>query len=216
MGLYDDYYRTRFAPDARRAVLWATLTRYFQRWIPADADVLELGAGYCEFINRVRARSRTALDLNEEVRVHAGPDVRTHVGSCADLSFLADGSVDVVLASNLFEHLGKADFITALEEVRRVLRAGGRLIVMQPNFATAWRNYFDDYTHMADNILTHVSLCDHLQAAGFTVRDCQPRFMPFSIKSRLPVSGWLIRLYLALPWRPFAGQMLVVAEAAPR
>jgi hypothetical protein len=26
------------------------------------------------------------------------------------------------------------------------------------------------------------------------------------------VAEWLIRLYLALPWRPLAGQFLVVAE----
>ena len=36
--------------------------------------------------------------------------------------------------------------------------------------------------------------------------------MPFSMKSRLPVAEWLVRLYLALPFRPLAGQFLVIAE----
>jgi hypothetical protein len=41
----------------------------------------------------------------------------------------------------------------------------------------------------------------------------EPRFLPFSMKSRLPKVGWLVSLYLALPWRPLAGQFLLVAEA---
>jgi hypothetical protein len=29
---------------------------------------------------------------------------------------------------------------------------------------------------------------------------------------RIPVAGWLVRLYLALPLRPMAGQFLAVAR----
>jgi hypothetical protein len=32
------------------------------------------------------------------------------------------------------------------------------------------------------------------------------------MKSRLPTAEWLVRLYLALPVRPLAGQFLLVAE----
>lgn len=214
MSSCEQYYQTRFAPDPKRAVLWQTLAQYFQKWIPPDADILELGAGYCDFINRVRARSKTAVDFNPEIHRHAAEGVRVHVGNCIELSFLDDGCMDVVFASNIFEHLTKPQFVQCLAEVGRVLREGGRLIIVQPNFATAWKHYFDDYTHTADNILTHVSLCDHLKASGFTVVRCEPRFLPLSIKSRLPVHPFLIRLYLALPWRPLAGQMLVIAERA--
>ena len=41
-----------------------------------------------------------------------------------------------------------------------------------------------------------------------------PRFLPFSLKSRLPKSPYLVRLYLRLPLRPLAKQMLVVARPA--
>ena len=47
----DDYYATRFRPDPRRARLWAHLTRYLSRYVPPGGTVLELGAGYCYFIN---------------------------------------------------------------------------------------------------------------------------------------------------------------------
>ena len=39
------------------------LCSFFSRWIPADATVLDLGCGYCEFINAVRARKKYAMDV---------------------------------------------------------------------------------------------------------------------------------------------------------
>jgi SAM-dependent methyltransferase len=50
---------------------------------------------------------------------------------------LADGCADVVIMSELIEHLVDTD--TAVEEVRRVLRPGGVLLLSTPNLA-AWFN----------------------------------------------------------------------------
>ena len=58
-----------------------------------------------------------------------------------------------------------------------------------------------------------------LTLAGFTAERVVPRFLPYTVRgSRLPVTGPLVRLYLALPlaWRVLGGQMLVVAVKAPR
>ena len=59
-----------------------------------------------------------------------------------------------------------------------------------------------------------MSLCDFLDAHGFDVIECQPRFLPLTVKSRLPVSPALIRLYLSSPWKPLGKQMLL--RARPR
>jgi len=50
---------------------------------------------------------------------------------------VADGAADVVIMSELIEHLVDPD--GALEEVRRVLRPGGTLLLSTPNLA-AWYN----------------------------------------------------------------------------
>jgi SAM-dependent methyltransferase len=50
---------------------------------------------------------------------------------------VADGAADVVIMSELIEHLVDPD--GALEEVRRVLRPGGALLLSTPNLA-AWYN----------------------------------------------------------------------------
>jgi SAM-dependent methyltransferase len=115
-----------------------------------------------------------------------------------------------VFASNFFEHFTLEQGAEILAEVRRVLRPGGRFIAVQPNFRLEPRRYFDDYTHRT--AYTDQGFADFLRASGFRVTHEEPRFTPFSMKSRLPVSETLVRLYLALPWRPLAGQFLVVAE----
>jgi hypothetical protein len=207
----DGYRRTRFRPDESRETLWATLCgSYFQRLIQPDFHVLELGAGYANFINNIRGRARTAVDLWPGLPEHVQSGVTPHVGTVTDLGFLPEASVDFVFASNLFEHLTQAQFADVLAQLRQKAKRGATLNIVQPNYRRAYREYFDDYTHLT--VYSDVSLCDFLEAHGWRVIHCVPGFLPFSLKSSLPVWPWLIRLYLRLPWRPLAKQMFVRAQ----
>jgi SAM-dependent methyltransferase len=206
----EEYFASRLPEDTSRERLWQILCEYLQKDVPANGAVLELGGGYCYFINHIRAAKKHVVDLYEDIREHAAPGVMTHVQSCTSLPGFLSGSLDTVFASNLFEHLTREELLQTLAEVRRVLRPGGRLLIVQPNFKYSYREYFDDYTHV--QMLTHVSLADLLKVAGFEVERVVPRFLPFSVKGRGPKWPWLLRVYLALPWRPFAGQMYLVAR----
>ena len=206
------YHQTRFTFDQRRETVWQILCQaYFNDLIDPDSHVLELGAGYGHFINNIRCKEKTAIDLWEGMTDYLGPEVSAHIGSVTNLNFLRDDSVDFVLASNLFEHLTQPQFAETLTEVNRVLRPGGSLNILQPNYRLAYREYFDDYTHCS--IYSDVSLCDFLETNGFSIVQCVPGFLPFSIKqSKGPIRPWLIKLYLASPWKPLARQMLVRAQ----
>jgi len=207
----DEYFRTRFAPDARRDRVWQVLTPYLARYVPADAAVLELGAGFCGFINRVPARRRVAVDLAEAVTQYAASGVEA-VRSDA-LEFLTrtpPGTFDFIFASNFLEHFEWAVLAQMLPLIVRALRPRGRLALVQPNFRLAPGRYFDDYTHRT--IFTDVSLTDWLQTAPLRILRCEPRFLPLTVKSRLGGLSFLMPIYLRLPWRPFAGQMFVLAE----
>lgn len=205
------YFQSRFSYDRDRDFVWQEVCRYLQpRFVPANAAILEIGAGYCHFINHIRGRERHALDLSPDLPQHAGPGVVAHIQSCASLTGLADSSFDVVFASNLLEHLTREQLASTFSEIRRVLRNTGRLLIIQPNFKYCAREYFDDYTHL--QVFTHVSLTDRLKAGGFRIDHVAPRFLPFSMKSRLPRSRPLVWLYLRLPLKPFGAQMLVVAR----
>ena len=207
---HQHYFQTRFVHDPRRETLWRTLYRHhFSRLISPEDCVLELGAGYGHFINQVRAKKRIALDLWDEFPAYVQPEVECHVGKVTDLSFLERGSVNFAFASNLFEHISQEDFAAVLAQLGKALADGGTLNILQPNYYYAYREYFDDYTHRS--VYTHTSICDFLQANGYRVVECRPRFLPLTVKSRLPVSAALIRLYLALPWKPMGKQMFIRA-----
>jgi len=214
----DAYFRTRFEFDARRDLVWSEVCRHLQRnYIPTDARILDVGAGYCNFINNVTGAERYAVDLFTEMPEYADPEVITHVGDCTDMSFFDDDSFDVAFTSNLFEHLTREQLIPTLTEIHRVVRTGGTLIVMQPNFRFCYNTYFDDYTHL--QIFTDRSLLDLLEVFGFKVRVSKPKFLPVNMKStlrlRLPMLRHLVRMYLGSPFKPMAGQMLFVCENTP-
>jgi SAM-dependent methyltransferase len=205
-----DYHATRLPYDERRDLLWKTLCEnYFQRLVGPQDCVLELGAGYGHFINHIRCKRRIAIDAWEGMVGHLQPGIEAHVCSVTELEMLEDNTVDFVFASNLFEHLPQADFAKTLRRLKAKLTKGGTLNILQPNYRFAYREYFDDYTHVA--VYSDRSLTDFLSVNGFVVTECHPRFLPLTIKSRMPVSATLIRLYLAMPVKPLGKQMLLRA-----
>lgn len=209
----DGYHDSRLARDPKRAAVWNALWRYFFRHRIGPADcVLDLGCGYGEFINSVVARRRIALDQWAGMPAHLAPGVEPVIAPATDLSAIADASVDYAFASNLFEHLPQAALVTLLSQLRFKLTARGTLTMLQPNYRYAFRDYFDDYTHVA--VYSHISLADLLTAHGWEVIEVRPRFLPLTVKSRLPVWPPLIAAWLASPIKPGGKQMLLVARPA--
>jgi len=205
------YHDTRLAPDPRRDAVWKALWRYyFRHRIRATDSVLDLGAGYGDFINNVVASRRAAIDLWPGFEAHLDTAVDAIVGPVSDLSRIADGSIDYAFASNLFEHISQDEFAATLAGLRAKLSPDGSLTILQPNYRYAYREYFDDYTHVS--IYSHVSLCDFLAANGFETVEVRPRFLPLTVKSRMPTWGPLIGLYLTSPVKPLGKQMLVRAR----
>jgi SAM-dependent methyltransferase len=205
------YHESRLEFDQRRDTVWKALWRYFFRGlVPEDGCVLDLGCGYGEFINNVTARRRIGLDMWEGMPAHLAPGVEPIVGSVTDLGAIEDGSVDFAFASNLFEHISQADFAAVLAALAAKLSARGTLTILQPNYRFAYREYFDDYTHIS--VYSHISIADFLTANGYEVIEVRPRFLPLTVKSRLPVSPLLIGLYLKSPFKPMGKQMLLCAR----
>jgi ubiquinone/menaquinone biosynthesis C-methylase UbiE len=210
-----DLYAVRFSePDlARKARIWEVLVRdVFQPWIGAGDTVLDLGSGHGEFLNHLHCGRRIGVDVNPDGRRHLAPGVEFHAGPVSDVSFLSDGSIDVVFTSNVMEHLPKHEVERMITECRRVLRRGGQLIAMGPNARLVPGAYWDFWDHQTP--ITDRSIRELLEAMGFTVTALWPRFLPYTTRSALPQSPALVRLYLKLPivWRLLGGQFLVRAR----
>jgi ubiquinone/menaquinone biosynthesis C-methylase UbiE len=206
-------YTNRFAGQMNfRKAMWQVLCReYFQKHILADNFVVEIGAGYCEFINSIRAAKKIAVDINPDTSKYAGSDVQVIQASSTDLKGISSDSVDRVFASNCFEHLSRTDILTTLAEIRRIIKTGGKMITLQPNFRYCYKDYYMFFDHIS--ALDHRSMEEALVVNGFTIQTIIPRFLPYTSQGSLPKSLLLLRLYLRLPvlWKIFGGQMLIIA-----
>ena len=209
-------YYTRFGPveQEKKRRLWKVLCReFFQKFIPADAVVLDIGAGYCEFINNIRAAAKYAVDLNPDTPLLAGPGVKVFTSQAAKLDFLEDNAVDIVFMSNFLEHLDtKSEVLSVLKEAHRVLRQDGSILILQPNIKYAYKEYWDFFDH---NIpLSDKSLAEALELAGFKIERIYPRFLPYTTKSRLPWNDLLVMAYLKIPlaWNILGTQAFIIGK----
>lgn len=210
-------YTHRFSGDGEmRGDLWEVLCRdWFQRWIPTDATVLDIAAGHCEFINNITAGRRLAVDLNPGITEYAAAGVEARVAASDELPF-EDSSVDRVFISNFFEHVSRDVIVSTLQEARRVLRADGKLLVLQPNVRYCAKDYWMFLDHITP--VDDRALVEAFAACGFNVELNIPRFLPYTTKSRLPSGRALVRLYLKLPiaWRLFGAQAFMVGTPTDR
>jgi SAM-dependent methyltransferase len=208
-------YEKRFAGKSEyRDRVWRVLVDdYFARWLPANAAVLDLGCGHCEFINNVRSEKRFGMDLNPDTVHRAAPNVRILTQSCSQPWAVPDDSLDVVFTSNFFEHLHtKRDLSNTLIQAWRSLRPGGRIIALGPNIRYLRGAYWDFYDHYLP--LTELSLGEVMTDTGFTLEEQIPRFLPYTMSRGGQPPVWMLRLYLRLKfaWPLFGRQFLVVAR----
>lgn len=227
-------YRHRF-DDADRVRInnfWDLFfERFLQEYIPAQGTVLDLAAGSCEFINRVSSARRIAVDLNPDLDARAADGVETYACRSDNLEPITDATVDLVFTSNFFEHLSSPEeLMGTLAECQRVLRPGGRIVVLMPNLRAVGARYYDYLDHKLP--VTDRSLVEALGLTGFRPTRVIPRFLPYganpagTVATNAPGSALgrvlgkprvhraVLASYMSMrpAWKLFGGQMLVVAE----
>jgi ubiquinone/menaquinone biosynthesis C-methylase UbiE len=193
-------YADRFDKSVeKRNVMWQVLCRdYFQKLIRPSDTVLDLAAGYCEFINNINCGKKIAVDLNEKTKRMASKDVKVYQALSTNLPKQLSSKVDVVFVSNFFEHLdSKNELIDTLKEIHRVLKPGGKVMILQPNIRLVGNQYWDYVDHTLP--LTEKSLEEAFHLTNFDLDYMKVRFLPYTANSKTPAIPLFIRMYLYFP-----------------
>jgi SAM-dependent methyltransferase len=214
-------YRQRFPAEilGQRDAVWKVLCKsWFARYVPKNARLLEVAAGYCEFINNVEAAERVAVDLNPDTRRHAGPGVVVYEIPAESIAErVGRDHFDTAFMSNFLEHCRSRDeMLAVLRAVHAALKPGGRILILGPNFRYCYKHYFDYFDHYLP--LTEKAIVEAIRLAGFAPEVVAPKTLPFTFRSRFPKQPWLVSLYVRLPWLwpLFGAQFFVVGRKPPR
>jgi ubiquinone/menaquinone biosynthesis C-methylase UbiE len=120
---------------------------------------LEPGCGRGEFLEEFNKLGLDCygIDLSEysgsmcpDVEVKKKVDLENHIWPFPDNNF------DIIYNKSLMEHLRNPDKF--LLEARRVLKPGGKIICLIPDWESNYKTYFDDFTHRTP--FTSISLSD--------------------------------------------------------
>jgi len=210
-------YGNRFddVQDYRRRVWEVLVNEFFQRYAPGGGAVLDLGCGYGEFINAIRANTKIGMDLNPNAPRHLQTGIRFLEQDCSMRWPLSDGELDLVFTSNFFEHLAnKTALGRTLEQAFRCLKPGGRLIAMGPNIKFTEGRYWDFWDHYLP--LTETSLSEGLVVRGFEIERCHARFLPYTMVGARQYPLWCLSVYLRLPWLwPWKGEQFLIVARKP-
>nr|MBP7510663.1 class I SAM-dependent methyltransferase [Bacteroidia bacterium] len=153
-----------------------------------------------------------AVDMGKHTKRAAQSDVKVVIGNNLDVT-LPLKYFEGVYVSNFLEHLhSQEDVATFLERMFAILKPGGKIAIMGPNFKYCAANYFDFADHTV--ILTELGVAEHLYGAGFEVKEVHDRFLPLSFRGKIPVTDFLVKMYFKMPfaWRFMGKQFLLVAQ----
>lgn len=186
---------------SRRGWWDETFTQFLLRWIPPDTGHLVdigcgLGTAAHALLPSLTGASYVGIDPDDERLRQAGAllagtpyaaRVQFQEGRAERLP-VGDHGVDVVLSSMTLQHI--PDVAVVLSEVKRVLRAGGRFVGIEPDNLSN-RFYFDGPLEEVNaafrrlfaaqrtarqpaDIAIGPSVPSSLEQAGLTVIDCRP------------------------------------------
>lgn len=216
LGNVDKLYEVRFNSQEKKSKekLWQVLCNDFiQKYVKKNGVTLDLAAGYCEFINNIKSSKKIAVDINPQTKDYANKDVKIIAAYSTKLPNNLKNSVDTVFTGCFLEHLpSKDDVFKTFQEVLKVLKPGGRFIILNPNIRFSTSDYWDFFDHLTP--VSDRSVAEGLELAGFELEKVIPKFVPNTTKDKLPKSPFLLKIYLQIPllFHIFGRQMFIVAR----
>lgn len=130
-----------------------------------NETMLEIGCGRGEMLQNFKNLGLLVqgVDLSPEAPSFS-KDIKISVMNIEKEALpFADNSFDIIYSKSVLEHLYYPE--EYMKEAYRVLKPGGRIVTLVPDWESNYKIYFDDYTHRTP--FTIVSLHDILKIHNF-------------------------------------------------
>jgi SAM-dependent methyltransferase len=211
---YERIYNYRFKGINRdkKLLTWKIIAEFIYNKLGKPNAVIDPAAGDCEFINQIPSTERWAVDMSPLTKDMAQPNVKVVTGNNLEVD-LPKNYFDGVYISNFLEHLHSQEEVAKfLERMFEIIKPGGKIAVMGPNFKYCAKNYFDFADHTV--ILSELGVAEHLYGAGFEINEIHPKFLPLSFRGGIPVNEFLVKMYFKMPfaWKIMGKQFLLIAQ----
>lgn len=165
------------------------------------SNILDIGCGYGPLLyelKRAGYSNVSGVDVSPE-QVRVGQELGLScIRQGSLLGVLRDSpeaSLDAVAAIDVLEHFTKEEILALLDEIRRVLRPGGVLLLHVPNGSAifAGKIFFGDFTHQT--AFTPKSIRQVALACGFSSVACyEDKPIPHGLVSAIRAAlWWLVR-----------------------
>ncbi len=188
-------------PDWEEAEREPAKHRLAAPWLPADpeARILDFGCGWGHLLRQLWCsgyRNLEGVEVSESqyevARTRAGGRVRLCRMDGREFLGAVVDKYDLVILSDVIEHVPVEEANGLLVAIREGLRPGGIVVVRTPNMATLFSSYsrYLDMTHVAG--YTEFSLMQILDAASFE-------------NHRFVEDDWGISWRRWRPWAPWRG-----------
>ena len=213
--IYDSYVHSRTQSASTSIDELKDRAPYLRRLIaehfPADrnAHILDLGAGtgsLMHFARRAGYENMVGVDRSAEQVTEArrlGNEKVEEADLMNRLASLPPDSHDVIIAFDVIEHFTRSEVLAFADEVRRVLKQGGKWIIHTPNAESPFfgRIRYGDFTH--EQAFTTTSIGQLLLSSGFrSLRSYEDEPIVHGFKSAVRYTLWkairgMLRLYIA-------------------
>jgi len=112
-------------------------------------ELLEVGSGLCRFVKKTSQRfpniSITCVEINEDL-AQIAKDAGFEVHNVSFLNNnIESNRYDIVHCSHMIEHFGYPEVRIVLDELLRVTKKNGYLIIRSP---LMWEHFYDDLDHV--------------------------------------------------------------------
>ncbi len=126
--------------------------------VPKKSEILELGCGRGEFLNEFynNEMSSYGVDISNFAQKKYPNLNVTNIDMLKDSLPFPDNTFDVIYSKSFVEHFYFPEKI--FEEAYRVLKKGGRIITLTPEWKYYYKTFYEDYTHRTP--FTKLSLKD--------------------------------------------------------